>query len=62
MHANLVSELRMEATIAMKQLAAYRDEMRTGRGDERVLAARERLCTEALRDLKRAETPASALA
>ncbi len=56
MPSNIVSELRLEATIAVRQLAAYRDEMQTGRGDERVLAARERLCHEALRDLEQART------
>ena len=62
MQANAVSELRLEATIAMRQLAAYRDEMRTGRGDARVLAARERLCTEALRELEQAQKTVPALA
>ena len=52
--ANLVSELHLEAALAARQLAAYRDEMRAGRGDERVLAARESLCRETLRDLERA--------
>ncbi len=62
MHANLVSELRLEATIAMRQLAAYREEMRKGGGDARVLVARERLVQEALRDLKQAQAVAPALA
>ena len=51
-HPNLVSELKLEATIAVKQLAAYRDVMTSGGGDERVLAARETLCRDALRDLQ----------
>ena len=54
MHANVVSELRLEATIAMRQLIAYREEMRKGRGDARVLAAREQLCADAVRQLKHA--------
>ncbi len=62
MHANLLSELRMEATIAMRQLIAYREEMRKGRGDARVLAARERLCTEAVHALKQAEKAPAAVA
>jgi hypothetical protein len=46
--------LRAEAIIACQRLALYRHEMARGRGDTRVLAARERVREDALRDLRRA--------
>jgi hypothetical protein len=46
--------LRAEAIIACRRLALHRHEMTRGRGDTRVLAARERVREEALRDLRRA--------
>jgi hypothetical protein len=50
-----VPQLRDEVRIAFQRLERYREEMARGTGDERVLGAREQICRDALRELRRAK-------